>query len=158
MFTELSKLITAVFDIVSGIGNTTFYRRVVSIVVMFFFPFVLAGSSMAGSGFSDQGNALFKALNEHLISKGICKDNRNCHNVHQIFREDSSKHIYLNMYGQSDGVLVSIITEFLVTKGLKITNGMPITLRVFSGPHEQYEGLKRMLGQNGESIKLEIHK
>ncbi len=134
-------------------------RRTVCIAAMLFFAFFgMIGVSMAGSGFSDQGNALYKALNEYLIAKGICKDNQSCHKIHQIYREDGGERIYLNMYGQTDKTLVSTITEFLVARGLKITDGMPITLHVFSGPHEQYQGLKRLFGASGESIKLEINK
>jgi hypothetical protein len=134
-------------------------RRVASTAVICLLSyFGMSGASMAGSGFSEQGNALYKALNEHLISKGICKDNRSCHNAHQIFSEDGGGHIYLNMYGQTDRALASTITEFLVARGLKITGGMPITLHVFFGPHEQYQGFKRIFGASGESIKLEISK
>lgn len=113
---------------------------------------------MAGSGFSKQGNALSKALNAHLISQGVCKDFQACQNVLHMYREDSGDHIYLNMYGQTDMALASTVAAFLVAQGLKITSDMAITLHVFSGPHEQYQGIKRMFGQSKYSIKLEINK
>ena len=141
-----------------GRGTST-VRRVASTAVVFLFTyFGMTGASMAGSGFSDQGNALYKALNEHLMAQGVCKDYQTCHNVHQIYSEESGDHIYFNMYGQTDKALASIVAGFLVAKGLKITGGMPITLHVFFGPHEQYQGLKRIFGASGESIKLEINK
>lgn len=140
-------------------GNSLNVKRIALMVALFFATyFGTMGASMAGSGFSDQGNALYKALNEHLMAQGVCKDYQTCHNAHQIFSEESGAHIYFNMYGQTDKALASTVAGFLVAKGLKITGGMPITLHVFSGPHEQYQGLKRIFGASGESIKLEINK
>lgn len=139
-----------------GIAN---FRRVASTAVIFLFAyFEMMGVSMAGSGFSDQGNALYKALNMHLIAQGVCKNYQNCQNMHQIYREESSDRIYLNMYGQANANLPSLVAGFLVAHGLKIVDGKAITLHVFSGPHEQYQGLKRIFGQSDESIKLEINK
>jgi hypothetical protein len=115
-------------------------------------------ASMAGSSFSDQGNALYKAMNEHLMLKGICHDDQSCHNLHQIFREDGGEHVYFNMYGQKNKDLASVVVAFLVSSGLKITDGMPITLRVFEGPKTQYLGIKSMIGKSQEIIKLEIKK
>lgn len=141
-----------------GRGAST-VRRVASTSVVFLFTyFGMTGASMAGSGFSDQGNALYKALNEHLMAQGVCKDYQTCHNVHQIYREDGGDRIYLNMYGQADTILTSMVAGFLVARGLKITGGRAITLHVYSGPHEQYQGLKSIFGASGESIKLEINK
>ncbi len=113
---------------------------------------------MAGSGFSEKGNSLYKALNEYLIVQGFCKDNQTCHNAHQIFREDGGDRIYFNMYGQTDKKLSSTVASFLVSNGLQITAGMPITLFVFEGPKTQYLGFKAIFSKNQESIKLEINK
>ena len=114
--------------------------------------------SMAGSGYLEQGNALDKALNEHLIAQGICKDNLSCNKQLQIYRSDTSDHIYLFMYGQTDKTLAGIVAGFVVAHGFKITSGIPITLRVFEGPITQYLGFIAMVSKSQESIKLEINK
>lgn len=113
---------------------------------------------MAGSGFTEQGNALYKALTEHLIAKGICKDYKTCHDAHQIYSEDGGGRIYFNMYGQTDKALSATVAGFLVANGLKITGGMPITLSVLEGPKTQYLGFKAMISKRQDSIKLEINK
>lgn len=115
-------------------------------------------NAMAGSGFSDQGNALYKALNDHLIEHGVCKDYQTCNNAHQIFSEESGSRIYFNMYRQTEKSLSSTVAGFLAANGLNITGGIPITLSVFSGSHEKYQGLRRIFGSSDESIKLEINK
>ena len=73
-----------------------------------------------------------------------------------MYREDGDR-IYLNMYAQTDMNLSGIVVKFIVEKGIKITGGMPITLRVFHKPKTQYLGLKSIFGKD-ESIKLEINK
>jgi hypothetical protein len=139
--------------------RVTSVRRTFCVTVILLFAFLgMTEVSMGGSGFSEQGNALYKALNEHLVAKGVCKDHQTCHNAHQIYREDGGGHIYFNMYGQSDKALASTVAEFLVANGLKITGNMPITLRVFEGPKTQYLGFKAMINRSQESIKLEINK
>ena len=114
--------------------------------------------AMAGSGFSEQGNALSKALKDYLITQGICKDYLSCNKQLQIYRSDTSEHIYLFMYGQTDKTLSGIVAGFVVAHGFKITGGMPITLRVFEGPITQYLGFIAMVSKSQESIKLEINK
>lgn len=118
------------------------------------------GTSVAGDRFSEQGSALTKALIYQLMAQGVCKDIKNCNDALQMYREDGSR-IYLNMYAQTDMTLASTVAGFLVARGLKITEGMPITLRVYPGPKTQYlgsMGSMAIIGINLESIKLEINK
>ena len=116
----------------------------------------LLENSMAGGKFSDQGNALYKSLHDELIAKSVCTNFQNCSDALQMYGEDGDR-IYLNMYAQTDMNLSGIVVKFIVEKGIKITGGMPITLRVFHKPKTQYLGLKSIFGKD-ESIKLEINK
>lgn len=118
------------------------------------------GVSIASDGSSPQGSALTKALFDQLKAQGVCKDNRSCNDALQMYREDG-KRIYLNMYSQKDKKLASIVAEFLVARGLQITGGLPITLRVYPDPKTQYlgpVGNLAIIGVTPESIKLEINK
>jgi hypothetical protein len=134
-------------------------NRVASTAAVFLITyFGMMGASMGGYGFSNQGNALTKALDDYLIVQGVCKDFQTCQNALQMYREDSRDCIYLNMYRQTDTALASTVTAFLVARGLKITGGMAITLHVYSGSHEQYADIKRIFGQSQQSIKLELNK
>lgn len=132
-------------------------RRIALLANLFFACYfsTVMNVAIAGSGFTKQGNDLTAGLIQHLIAKGICKDNPTCWGVTQIYRKDGSGRIYLNMYGQKNTALTSIVTEFLVANGLQLTGGIGITLTIYSGPHTQYEGF---FGRRGESIKLEINK
>lgn len=127
-------------------------------VILLFTFFGMTGASMAGSGFTEQGNALYKALSEYLIAQDICKDYKTCHDAHQIYREDGGGRIYFNMYGQRDKTLTSMVAGFLVTNGLRITGGMPITLSVFEAPKTLNMGFMAGIGKSETSIKLEINK
>ena len=133
--------------------------RIISIKVVLLIAFLgVTDVSTAGSGFSDQGNALSKALSEHLTKKKVCRDYQNCHQLLQMHGEDGGGRIYFSMYGQADAALSSMVAGFLVANGLEITGGMPITLFVFKGPKTQYWGFLAMIRKSQESIKLEINK
>ena len=126
-------------------------------LVIFFTSLVFSQASFAGGGFTEQGDALSEALYDELIKTRACSDDLMCTRSLQIYRADG-KRIHLNMYGQKDTVLASIVVSFFIEKGLKITRGMPISLKVFSGPKSQYLGLKSIFGKNEEILKLELNK
>lgn len=126
-------------------------------LVIFFTSLVFSQASFAGGGYSEQGTALSKALYKELIKQGICTDNQMCWNHLQMYRQDG-KRIHLNMYGQKDTLLASKVAAFFVEKGLKITDGMPITFKVFPAQKEHYLGLKSIFGNNEEILKLELNK
>ena len=115
---------------------------------------------LAGGRFTEQGNKLSEALYNELVKKGICSaDTHACAKPFQMYREDDGNRIYLNLYGQKDMLLASKIVEFYVKKGLKITDGMPITFKVFPEPKEHYLGFfKGLFGNNEQSLKLELNK
>ena len=131
--------------------------RTYCVTAIFLFACVgMTEVSMAGSAYLEQGDALSKALKDYLITQGICKDYLSCNKQLQIYRRDTSDHIYFNMYGQADKALAGTVAGFVVAHGFKITSGIPITLRVYEGPKTQYLGFQ--LFSNHESIKLEINK
>jgi hypothetical protein len=143
---------------VNGVISHLHWRRMASIGSIFilcYFGFM--GNVMSGDKFSEQGSALTKLMYEELINKGICADRQSCFNLVQMYREDGDR-IYLNMYAQTNMSLSSVVAQFMVEKGIKITDGKPITLRIFSKPKTEHLGLKSIFGPRGESIKLEINK
>lgn len=115
----------------------------------------VSGESMAGGRFSNQGNALSKALLDELMRKGVCTDNQSCSNATQMYREDGDR-IYLNMYGQTDPSLGITVARFILENGLRVADGMPITLRVYSTPKSQEVG--SIFRKKVEIIKLEVNK
>lgn len=140
------------------------YRKIIysflrqTLTITFASALFFSQPASAGAGFSEQGNALSKALYNDLLKKGICTNVRACAESLQMYREDG-KRIYVNMYGQKNTILASKVAAFYIEKGLNITGGMPITLKVFTGPKTQYLGLiKGLFGNNEEILKLELNK
>lgn len=126
-----------------------------AICVSVFFGF--CGFAQGGDKFSSQGNALYKALLDELIKGGICTDNQSCFDALQMYREDGDR-IYMNMYAQTDNSLSAIVAKFIMENGLRITGGMPITLRIYVEPKSQHLGWKSVFGINQEAVKLEVGK
>ena len=112
---------------------------------------------MGGDKFSNQGNALHKALIEELVKQKVCEDHQSCFNILQMYGEDGDR-IYLNMYAQADKRLSSIVAKFIVEKGLGASSGMPITLRIYSHPKSFQLGLRSIFNKDEEAIKLEVNK
>jgi hypothetical protein len=132
--------------------------RLTTIILTLLVGLLCSEASFADAGYTEQGNALTKALKEDLIQQGICSlDTRLPTCDLQMYRADG-KRIHLNMYGQTDTILASKVAAFLVEKGLKISRGMPITLKVFSAPKSKYLGLKSIFSKNDELLKLELNK
>jgi hypothetical protein len=93
--------------------------------------------SWAGSGFSDEGNALFAALNQHLISVGVCENSQECHRVAPIYRRDG-KSIEMNLYSATNPAVVQEVFGFVAAHGLRLTGGKEIHLNAFPKPKESY--------------------
>ena len=110
---------------------------------------------MGGDRFSNQGNALYKALLDELMRRGVCTDNQSCSNATQMYGEDGDR-IYFNMYGQTDPHLGITVARFILENGLRVTDGMPITLKVYSTPKSHEAG--SIFRKKVEIIKLEVNK
>jgi hypothetical protein len=136
-------------------NNLFSFFRLTTIVITLLAALIFSELSFAG--YSDQGDALSQALYEDLVKKRVCSNMPACSQMLQMYGSDG-KRILLNMYAQKDTVLVSKVVAFLVEKGLKISRGMPITLKVFSAPKSKYLGLKSISSKNDEFLKLELNK
>lgn len=103
--------------------------------------------SWAGNGFSIEGNALFDALTEHLISVGVCKNSQDCYNVAPIYRRDG-KAIEMNLYSATDSAVVQEVFGFVAARGLDLTRGKEIHLNAFPKPKESYVNSFKGLKEN----------
>lgn len=111
--------------------------------------------AIAGSAFSQQGNAVYRGLIEELIHQKICSDNLSCSTKLNLYRTDG-KRIYFNMYGQNDMTLTTNVTIFLIKKGLTLSNGMPITLTVFPKQKEEYVNSNSFFNKEEKILTLEL--
>lgn len=109
----------------------------------------------AGNATPEQIYTLKEALRKKLVKEGICLNIDDCA---PMLHEGSNKRIYLNLYGQTDQKLSSYIIDFFIQEGIKITEGIPISLRVFPKVKDEYLGLKYTFGSNDYLIKLDINK
>ena len=141
------------------IKNSLFaFFRLTTITITLLSALLFSELSFAGAGFTEQGNALTAALYDELVKQKVCSINTQLSTCSlQMLRADG-KRIHLNMYGQTDTLLASKVAAFLVEKGIIITRGMPITLKVFPAPKTEYLGLKSVFGLTDATLKLEINK
>lgn len=149
------KLCDLVLAVRERLTDTSKWRH--RIIIGATFIFGCWGNSMGGDKFSNQGNVLHKALIEELVKQKVCEDHQSCFNILQMYREDGDR-IYLNMYAQTDKRLSTIVAKFIVEKGLGASNGMPITLRIYSSPKSFHLGFKSIFNKDEETIKLEVNK
>ena len=112
---------------------------------------------VSGDKFSSQGKALYKSLLDEVIGQGICPGPQACSDVLQLYSEDGDR-VYMNMYGQADKTLGAIVAKFLLENGTRLTDGVPITLRIYPAQKSKYAGLGSIFGAAGESVVLEINK
>lgn len=112
---------------------------------------------MAGDKFSEPGNSLYSAILDNIKQHNLCSTNQDCFNILKIYREDGDR-IHLNMYGQKNRTVSSLVTDFLIKNGIAITKGKPITLTVFEQEKDQTTGIKSITIKTEPSIRLEINK
>ena len=128
--------------------------------IIFMLPFLIwlvLNQGCIPRGFTEQGNSAYNGLIDNLIQQEICSDPRSCSDLLQMYREDGER-IYLSMYGHTDLSLPTTVSLFFLENGLKLSSGMPITLKVFSEPKSEHLGLKGIFSQNNVAMKLELNK
>ncbi len=133
------------------------FRAIIFFLATLLSCFSYIEQSLAGSNTSPYIGILKNELIEALVKDHVCKDREKCREILHMRGEGYSK-IYLNMYDQADTLLASHVAEFFITKGLKITEGTPIALRVFPKPKSEYMGLRYAFGSDDYLIKLELNK
>ncbi len=138
-------------------SKKTPFRAVTFLLVLIISGFSCIEQSLAGSPSSPYVDTLKIELIKVLIRDHVCENDQICREMLYMPTEGYSR-IYLNMYGQTDTVLASHVAAFFVEKGLKITEGTPIALRVFPKPKDDYMGLRYAFGSNDYLMKLELNK
>lgn len=126
------------------------------VVYVLIASFALPENSMSGDKFSSQGNALYKSILDELIRQGVCSDNQSCSNALRLYSEDGDR-IYMNMYGQTDKRLGSVVAKHIIENGIGLTGGVPITLRIYASQKSENTGFRSFI-KRGASVTLEIDK
>ena len=107
-----------------------------------------------GEKYSKQGHRLGKKVHEILLHEHYCQrtNNKNCQGV--LFGEHGNR-VNLNLYGIHDQKIITSVLTMVVTDGLQITGGVPITIRFYAKPKEELLGLKAFTAS--PSIILEVN-
>lgn len=94
-------------------------------------------SGLCGSGYSEEHVLLSKSINNHLIENGFCSSPRECHGKLDIYGAEG-KQIHFSIYGQENRKMIAVFIEFVIEKGIGITRGKPISIRVFPKRRKEY--------------------
>lgn len=117
----------------------------------FFCILILNG---CGEKFTAEGNALGKAINEHLIAQTLCKDYADCKKKVEIYGGHGSQ-VNFSAYAVKDPKLVYAVLGFVASEGMRITKGVPISVSFYPEPHEQYVNT---INFSKPTINLEVMK
>ena len=117
---------------------------------------VLTGVLLMGMGerYGKQGHTLGGKVYQALIQQGYCVDIDDCHKKAVMFGEDGNR-VNLNLYGVEDRKVLSAVFAMVLTEGLEITGGVPITISVFPKPKKEYLGAKSFFQK--PSIRMEVN-
>ena len=126
-----------------------------SVILLVCFLFIV--KFIIKNRFADEENAVYEGLIEELETQEFCMKKLTCATKIGLYHR-SGKRIYFNMYGQKDMVLVASISKFLVKKGIQLTKGVPVTLKVYSTPKVGYLNFDYFFGHEYPLLKLEIEK
>lgn len=107
-----------------------------------------------GEKFTDEGNALGKAINEHLIAQMLCKDYADCKNKVEIYGGHGNQ-VNFTAYAVKDTRLVYALIGFVASEGMRITKGVPISVSFYPEPHEHYVNT---INFSKPTINLEVMK
>ena len=107
-----------------------------------------------GEKFTDEGNALGKAINEHLIAQMLCKDYADCKNKVEIYGGHGNQ-VNFTAYAVKDPRLVYALIGFVASEGMRITKGVPISLSFYPKPRASY---REIFDFSEPNFKLEVKK
>ncbi len=130
--------------------------KIILLAILFASLFLLV-QFIFGSRFSEQENSLYENLMKELVAQEVCTDSSTCAEKIHLYRKSGSR-IYFNMYSQTDMPLVATISKFLVKEGIKLSKGMPITLKVYATPKIGYLDIKYYFGHEVPLLTLDIEK
>jgi hypothetical protein len=96
----------------------------------------VVGSIGCGEPYRNEGDKLNEEINKELIAQKLCNSTRECN---QIFRASSSHGNQLNysVYAP-DKLVLATAFKVVIEKGMEITNGVPISIKVYPKTREEY--------------------
>lgn len=103
------------------------------------FLFLSQEACAMGKKYSEQGAKFAAAMNNALISKGVCKTPRECYDLLPgTIETDSMVLIHFYEVGERNYPAFLAVVALSLTDGIRITGGVPITIEAFRETHEKY--------------------
>ena len=114
----------------------SYLRAIFFIVLALFSVSLIVG---CGERYTSEGNLLAQEISRELVNRGVCENQRDCFNKLPIYGEHGS-HVHFNCYevGQKNKLILNAVINIVVTRGMEITKGVPITIEAFPKSHEEY--------------------
>lgn len=124
------------------------------LVAVFFV--IIAGPLMMGMGekYTKEGHALAARVYQVLIQEGYCADLLDCQKKESFYGGHGNR-VNLYFYGITDRKLIATVLATVVSEGVLVTHGAPITIEVYQKPHAEYLGLKSLFKK--PMINLEVN-
>ena len=107
-----------------------------------------------GEKFTQEGNALGVAINEHLIAQKLCLDTSDCQKQLEMYGGHGNR-VNFSAYAVKNLKLVHAVTGFVASDGVRITKGVPISIAFYADAHENHVNT---LNFSKPIIKLEVNK
>lgn len=111
----------------------------------------------AGERFGEQGNALAGAIDRELMRNGFCKDHRDCFDKFPLYGGHGDR-VNFTLYGVSNQEkrrMLAAVVEFVIVRGMEVTQGVPIQIQAFPKPHTEYVNFKNFFSKK-PMLRLEI--
>lgn len=89
-----------------------------------------------GDKYSEQGNQLSSSIKSELINLGFCSTPMDCIDKLDIYGGHDTQ-VNFEIYNAENREMIAAFINYSVLNGLEITNGIPITIKVY--PKHRYE-------------------
>lgn len=110
-----------------------------------------------GKKYSSQGVRLTKAINDSLISKGLCQTPRQCYDMLPVTLETDSK-VFIQFFsvGELNQPALSAAIALTLSDGTKITGGIPIKIEAFRETHDEYRKSGIFMKEAKPFVRLDV--
>lgn len=100
---------------------------------------LLSCVTQAGETYTPQGQALGAEIIKELVQRGYCTDAASCNKFLPRYYGHGDK-VHFTCFGVTgiNRPALAAVAELIVSRGIAITNGMPISLVAYSISHEEY--------------------
>lgn len=132
--------------------------NILALIITLFFSAIVEVYAM-GKKYSEQGAKLGAALHDALVSNGFCKTPKECYDLlPSTIETDSMVLLHFYEIGEKNQAAFVTIVALVLTNGIQITGGAPITVKAFRETHEKYRKSGLVIKDIKPFATIEVHK